>query len=250
MDLKVQLEAGTQDAKPQSNNNNNKGGSKSSNSKDRNTNKHWTAADHAAHRANLDAGMDEHTQFHQRSKEEKRCHCCGSKNHLLPQCQHKDSTPADKWHQKTGRCMFIESQNHSMPGDDNSTIAATVAAPAPAPTPSPARSSSRSSSSSSAPRIHPVTGQVMLLQHHVVTQEFNDEGSVDVYFGFFKEKTSASIYFSLSSFGSNWGSAVSLGSKVATKLSADCGGVGSSGAAPGCTTAPEGAPPFVEMAEI
>ena len=52
--------------------------------------------------SNIALGAVPSANFYQKSNKEKRCYCCGSKNHLLPECNKKGDTPKDKWFQVTG----------------------------------------------------------------------------------------------------------------------------------------------------
>ena len=99
-ELKPQLDARKWDANP---NNKKKDNGSSSNGKDKGK-PEASAIEKAARRA----GAQPNASFYQQSSKEKKGHCCGSKNHLLPNCPHKDTAPKNQWYQVTGKCMFQE----------------------------------------------------------------------------------------------------------------------------------------------
>ena len=82
-----------------------------------------------ARAALIEAGSVPQSNFYQKSNKEGRCHCCGSKNHLLPKCPRKDDTAPNKWYQVTGVSLFQEVTT-TQEGGDASAITATQASQA------------------------------------------------------------------------------------------------------------------------
>ena len=108
--LKQQLDGRWWDANP----NNNRGNGKS------------TGLSKEAKAALIEAGAVPQSNFYQKSNKERRCHCCGSKNHLLPKCPRKDDTAPNQWYQVTGVSLFQEVMT-AQGGGNASTITATQA---------------------------------------------------------------------------------------------------------------------------
>ena len=76
--------------------------------------------------ANIAAGARPQASFYQKTHEERRCYCCGAKNHILPNCKKKADTPKEQWFQETGvvlqQLAVILSNVQASASSDASTV--------------------------------------------------------------------------------------------------------------------------------
>ena len=74
--------------------------------------------------ANIAAGAVPSANFYQKATQNRACHCCGSKNHFLKDCDKRANTPKERWYQQTGTCLFQE----IIATPDDATAASTITA--------------------------------------------------------------------------------------------------------------------------